>query len=200
MYLCLSCHRPSVIKMPLCHACTCNMEQGRYPLSPQQNLTQCLFAYNDTVRALVLNAKVNGNLAALACLIRCFVQLSCEMRIAQDASAIMPMPSSLWGRYRGRIDIAYHLAFHLAKAVKVPFKPPPLTLGWHIRKRAMVNANVLLTRDTPHITQAGFFQNAKPILVVDDLCTTGLSFAKLQAKLPREKAHLLAFAGTMLGS
>ncbi|MEZ4743609.1 MAG: hypothetical protein R3B45_14385 [Bdellovibrionota bacterium] len=51
----------------------------------------------------------------------------------------MPAPSSLWGRLRGRFDIANYIAHTLSKEFKKPLITPPFNLRWRLKKRAFIN-------------------------------------------------------------
>jgi predicted amidophosphoribosyltransferase len=98
-----------------------------------------LYRYEGLVRHLVLRAKVHGDRAALAFLVTLVVfgRAKAVAAAASWADAVIPAPSSLWGRLRGRLDLAYHMAAAVAALGGRPLLSAPFLLHWRLRKQAL---------------------------------------------------------------
>lgn len=200
---CMGCWQPLPVPHPtplgphkdhvLCPTCVRQLWDLRIPsaLADTHNARPgALYAYDRLVRSLIWRAKIKDDLRALDLLL---LLGTCTQAVstAQWADLIVPAPSSLWGRARGRLDIAAHFSQHLAREAQKPLIPAPWTLHWRLKKRAQTSWSErqrdvpwrlpLKLRETALLQWARACQSAIPapparvlrILVVDDVITTG---------------------------
>ncbi len=186
MFQCVICKKYHHDKSALCNACSISLSLAKHPRGPS------LFPYNEAVRSLILAAKIKGHLGALSFIITQFVNECISWPIVQHCNTIMPMPSSFWGRIKGRIDIAYHLAWYLSQHANKKFCRPPYAAGWHIKKQAMVNAKA--RRHEHMLNSRHALTTDRYTLVVDDLITTGTTYAKLQQNIAKSSTGIISFA------
>ena len=128
-----------------------------------------LYRYEGLVRRLVLRAKVQGDQRVLMLLGELATGSQRARELVAWSDAVVAAPSSLWGRMRGRLDLAAHLAEGVAKALSPappfpgspsnaapqvtasrgrgepgkslgrPLVPAPLHLFWRLRKHALLS-------------------------------------------------------------
>jgi predicted amidophosphoribosyltransferase len=142
-----------------------------------------LFGYGATARQLILRAKTKNDTAALGVLLKL-----CAPRVADWMSnrptagwLVVPAPSSLWGRLKGRFDIALMAAESFFSRDQILRSSLP---GSFFRaKRA--GHNEITTIDALSPLSGRFFiknkdifnriSTATHIVVVDDVMTTGFT-------------------------
>jgi predicted amidophosphoribosyltransferase len=191
---CGHCMKPLILEAKaLCSPCKTLLADQAYRAHPRAALTS-LYRYHGLVRGFVIRAKVRSDHSTLD-LIRDLMCARPEaLEAASWADAIMPCPSSLWSRMRGRLDLGHHLAAGLAEATGRPLITAPPHLFWRVRKRAQHKA--------PHPSQKGpqiaslaallltrwikvlSANLPSRILLVDDVVTTGFTLCEVMATLP----------------
>jgi predicted amidophosphoribosyltransferase len=131
--------------------------------------------YNDMCRSLVLNAKIKQNIIACECLLDIVVQSELTKSIMKNIDVIAPVPSSVFSRFFGRIDLAWMLALRLSIYYNKKFISSPYFMYWNFKKRSFKNKrqNTCLKRFAQHNSIA------PKLLVIDDVVTTGYSLARV---------------------
>ncbi len=150
-----------------------------------------LYRYSGLYRRLLLRAKVQGDQRTARLLINQAVQLPQLAVMAAWADATVACPSSLWGRMRGRLDVAALFCERISHVYGVPSLPAPAHLFWRLKKRARMAGRVGPVRGLN--SDADDAKSPLParrsleawacaahgkglgarILVVDDIATTG---------------------------
>lgn len=178
--LCVMCACSSIRPHRLCPSCQAELEQRRI-LQPN-----ALYEYSGIVRELIHRAKIAGDHQALRLIVHLFASDSGVLKAARRATHVMPAASSLWGRLRGRFDIAAIVADTLVRATHRRYLNPPRELRWRWRKRAAIPRDLReqsvgeIYALAPHGRESSVEQereeSAEPgirILLIDDVCTTG---------------------------
>ncbi|MCX6124623.1 MAG: phosphoribosyltransferase family protein [Proteobacteria bacterium] len=160
-----------------------------------------LFLYQGIMRRVIMRAKVRNDLLALNGLVELFVSQPKVISLAKNCDVLVPAPSSLWGRMRGRFDLAQSMALGLGAAIDLPVSLMPWVAYMRFRKRAGSNrrGTEKLRREIPSKL---LFKGSR-VLVIDDVMTTGntmRSTLMLALNLGAEKASGIALAsGQHLG-
>jgi predicted amidophosphoribosyltransferase len=158
-----------------------------------------LYRYEEPLRSIVLAAKVKNDYRALRLAAELFVSgtrlMMNDMESTWHSTAIMPMPSSLWGRLRGRFDLAAYLSMAISRAYAITVLNSPFNKGWHLHKQAMIPKRLRFSLKKPKKTLSiALPAHIETLIVVDDLVTTGQTFAELRAALPCSTIKLLTLA------
>ena len=226
IFLCLVCRKCTNSDDPLacylCGDCRKKVDALRInvvkpvmrPMGKRASLSVwILFQYSSFMRELLLSAKVRGDYHSLRCL--CYLAESCSevMFLVLWADVIMPAPSSLWGRLRGRYDVPGFWGLKLAKENKKIFVQCDSSLAYRFKKRALLVpavkirvreisplirrllATSLVTRYKRY-TQKKELRDAQNILVIDDIYTTGFTMRSIARRYPNKKIRFLAIAGS----
>ena len=157
-----------------------------------------LYKYRSVIRTLILNAKVRNNHKALKLLIDLAISRMETTSIIAWCDLIMPSPASLWGRFRGRLDLAGHFAASLAEVSGKPLVVAPFELHWRWRKQALAKKSSRfqgteehdLIRNLLHRWQKKWcpprpspgLKNCR-VLIVDDVVTTGKTLDRVAEAL-----------------
>lgn len=186
----------------MCGACRRGLTRCRLAenseLSPYGRPLQlyALFHYRDEARALLHAAKISCAWRALLTIERCFF-LDGEVRAAVAwADVILAAPSSLWGRLRGRFDVAGYVGEGLACAWEKSFRPLRGPGFWRWKKLALLSRQErqVRFRFPPHKRRSRADFTSQNILLVDDVVTTGFTMAELSEHFPGNRLRLVAFA------
>ncbi|MGE0171748.1 MAG: ComF family protein [Oligoflexales bacterium] len=155
-----------------------------------------LFHYSVEIRDLILLAKVQCNYAALETI----VNLACAhpfVRTLLDwTDVIVPMPSSFWGRIRGRYDIVAHICSKLSRTYKKELLPLRVPIYWRVSKRAMTKD---IARKSETVIQKTIFASqadSRRYLLVDDVSSTGFTLNEAARLLNVSNHKALVIAGT----
>lgn len=150
-----------------------NVYRHRYRLAPGLTLTTIL-PYHSPWRELILEAKIAGNNQAL----RAWQTLAnLYSRRIKEIDVVVPAPSSLWSRLRGRYDLAWSIAHHLARMRRVTFLEAPFPLQWKIGKQTYVRRSLNNRWSTNRLLSPPV--TGKRILLVDDVLTSGATIRQL---------------------
>lgn len=164
------------------------------PLSPQGGYRRtALFNYENCLRRLLLRIKVHGDLVALAFLIDLFIKCSEVMDLVEWSEVVVAAPSSLWGRLRGRIDMAAALALAASRLYGRPLIGAPWQLFWRTRKRAQIAASLRQRRPALgrlhnalshswHRRWSGRIKGRR-VLLIDDISTSGTTLLETAVAL-----------------
>ncbi len=158
------------------------------------NNTYSIFYYQNLIRDLILRSKVQKDYQVLQLLLAIV-----EMELPSIKSfiyshigtntdlSLVPTPSSLWSRIKGKYDIAHLITETLSKKLQIPMDHTSYKLGWSIFKRS--KNKIKYTPDSTfsisklnHIDTNTNIQNLdsnRCILIVDDILTTGQTLRKL---------------------
>ena len=159
-----------------------------------------LYRYEGVVRGLVLRAKVQGDHRALVLLGELVRRSARVGEMAAWCDGVVAAPSSLWGRLRGRLDLAAYLAEVVAASVPAsrPLVPAPLHLFWRLRKHALLSRaerGEAGRRELPpwlvHVSLRRFERHAgERLLLVDDVVTSGETLRSLRNALAEDGRQL----------
>jgi predicted amidophosphoribosyltransferase len=188
-----------------CSACRARWEHWRVDARKTGALgTAVVLPYAGEPRRWIHRAKVTGEPRVVLALAEMFAREARVIEAARGCDGVMAAPSSLWGRLRGRFDLAGALAESLARALGKPLVVAPSRLFWSWRKKAMSRhrprsdgwAEILLK--TMVNTRSGEWSppvGVKRVLVVDDVVTTGTTLKELSAALAGVETRTMALAG-----
>lgn len=159
------------------------------------------FSYDSLIRSWIHRAKIANEEKSRTLLVELFTNSAASLW-GQWADLIIASPSSLWGRLRGRINLAGYLAYGMAMKCKKPLLQSPLRLQGRITKRAQNHAvldqeqqkeppwqeniwdRLYKNTDKDWINQ---FKKIDPapfrILIIDDVYTTGQTLQETSAKV-----------------
>lgn len=170
-----------------------------------QRLT--LFAYRGLLRELILRVKVQGDMQAMNILQQLLLSAEAARTLVCWAEVIIPSPSSLWGRLRGRLDLAYALAQGAAALSGSVLVLPPWSLSWRRYKRAQLalGQRAALVPGSYHRRLGAYWQRGpgqvvagRRLLVLDDVTTSGTTLMETSQALAMagsREIRLLALAG-----
>jgi predicted amidophosphoribosyltransferase len=201
--LCVVCHAPAYARpdgTSLCVGCALGLSgsalarRQKAPTDPHS-----LFRYQGPVRQLIRRAKAQEDHRALSVLVRLFLDRDESLDEAARCDVIVPCPSSLWSRCRGRLDVAWRLAEALAKRTAKPILAAPWHLHWRTLKQARLSgrARRLQGRALGSFGAGRFAAHAAScfarrlealgdptrVLIVDDVVTTGMTLAAVRAAI-----------------
>ena len=179
----------------ICSTCQAQLDHRtiryRYELTPQLQAT-ALYPYVPPLRDLVLRVKISGSLRARQAVLHL---LNCQRHLPY-AQVIVPAPSSLWSRLRGRHDLAWMIASNLAQRSGAKLLEAPLFTQWRRHKQAKQRRSEFY--QLPRLPQpllklllprvAG-----QTILLVDDVITSGATMCRLAALFPDNQVSAFAF-------
>jgi predicted amidophosphoribosyltransferase len=108
--------------------------------------------------------------------------------MVDQCDLIVAAPSSFWGRLRGRVDIAAHLAAALAGKHGIPLGRAPWHCYWRMTKRA------IQTQKSQNIVDFTSALEGQQILIVDDVITTGYTISKVAQEFHHQSLDFLTLA------
>jgi predicted amidophosphoribosyltransferase len=189
--LCIACFRWKGSKIPkICEECL-----NKFAPGIQDEYGVSLFHYQTILRDLIWRGKIRGDLPAISLLASLFLAADEATELADWCEVIIPAPSSLWGRIRGKFDIAFHMAAKLAKETAKPIENAPGSLFWRLRKRSQHHHESPddFARNPPNLT------GHRRILIIDDVMTTGQTLHEIAAFYPDDTTKFLTLASATPG-
>lgn len=197
MQFCITCekkiyfHRKSLVMCPQC------FEILRVNSATLKESCYGLYFYRSLIRKLVHAVKIQGSTVALRYVIGRFFAHPKVVAVPRVDFVTSP-PSSLWGRLRGRIDLAACLAQEFALRYQVPYiTPEVLPVSWD---------SVWLTKEARKSTRTDVRQGLSLLLkqrrscfdssclVIDDVMTTGTTVMRYLSNLPDVSVQVVTFA------
>lgn len=149
-----------------CEECRRSLLRAQTPVSGVRSL----YSYQGILRQTILRAKVKNDVLALQALCELFVGNPQILECAHECDVLVPAPSSLWGRLRGRFDIAQALALELSKQVDRPVRLMPFRHYMSFGKRAGKNLSSMANRSIA--AKSSQFADQR-VMLIDDIFTTG---------------------------
>ena len=158
------------------------------------------YRYDEPIRQVILDAKVNGSLPAIAYLRSLWLDSLLTLPSLFQNSLVMSASSSLWSRVRGRTDLASLLARDLALQIDARLIRAPWYLGWRYKKRSRLGSRhqrEVLNQDSakPSIHVHSPLRLSRPLYLVDDIVTTGFTMLQLVNSVSSPSISALALAG-----
>jgi len=196
--------RKSSNRMSFCGPCHRELSElkpvQRYDLELFK--TYGIFLYEGSVKSLIRRAKIQNEALARKILSFLFLE-STSLNWGEWADVIMPSPSSIWGRARGRVDLAAILGKKLAECCEKKFIYPPMRLYGRFTKKALIadrsaqaEKTLLLSIATNLWTSLWQSQEQKwlvhfleqtpdpvKIALIDDVVTTGRTMQEISDSL-----------------
>lgn len=168
-----------------------------------------LWHYRGIVRNAILAFKVQSTWAAGACLVDQALSAGAPFSVIAAVDVIMPMPSSFWGRVRGRYDLAALMAAALAYKIEKPLIEAPWRIQgrWHKqaqrsrlereRDDKLPSAPRWGAQDLQQDFAGGCSQRRLRVLLVDDIVTTGQSLASFMGHFADVEFQILTLASAL---
>lgn len=165
----------------------------RSHLTPNKHSSEvhlpALYRYQGILRSVILRSKVNNENTSYQALCDLFAGHPVAIAAGIEADIIIPAPSSLWGRLRGRFDLAQGMALALGSALERPVELFPPAYYFNYRKRAGKNQDRGPTSASS--LDPGLMRwQSKSILLIDDIITSGFTLKTLSSALVTAGANV----------
>lgn len=181
---CVGCFKNKYLKFYLCEECLLSLESS---YTDDANLFS-IYSYSSLIRELIIRAKVHRDLRALETIKKLVLSSQKIKRIAKGMDLIIPAPSNMMSRLKGKIDIAWVLADAIAKDVGKELHSPPRSTLWRMRKQAKKKNRDQIILQLPQNL------SGKKILLVDDVITSGETMQSLANHYTDHQVTILTFA------
>ena len=148
------------------------------------------FRYTHKAQRLVVAAKISASWKAMRTIVKLTSVDQKALELSQCAAFLVPAPSSLWSRLRGRADIALAIARALSAETGTPILRPPFAAytSWRKQTRRRDRQQVAMKQGD------GVEMDEPYVLVVDDVITTGYTICKTAAYWPNQPFRYVTFA------
>ncbi len=153
--------------------------------SEQHSSIHSLFKYDGLIRELIHEIKIANSVSVLQGLTSLVMNDPRLTSAVDDCDLIVPAPSSVWGRMRGRFDFAEALAIALSQKSAKPYARLPTRYYMRFRKRAGRNTDSM---ESDQVRNADTIKPNKRIasrtvLLLDDITTTGWTMQEYESVL-----------------
>lgn len=210
----------SSLKRDVCEQCRSKVGQNKDSVSfflESGEGCLSLFHYSSFARQLMAMVKIRSSYVIMAGMFHLGRQSQSLSHYLDGVDVIVPVPSSLWGRCRGKVDMASSWATWLSHEFGVLCHHLPRSFYfWRWRKRSLIKVDRRLKHDecdgkrNVNMTyKFGDLLNIRDenctlrVLLVDDIVTTGASLATVSRALRGRNVHVkcltLFAAGSFLG-
>ncbi len=174
---CPFCQKKILTQKFICSNCLSNFTNQ----APRQKLgVYSLYKYEKALRQTIVAAKIKNERRSLNSLLILMEENKLSQKLASEVDLIMPAPSSLWSRARGRFDLAWFLSNSLSKKYHKPIGSPPLKLAWRLKKQAQKKRLQSSFNSSSFTKQKS---NKSSLLLIDDVVTTGFTLNRVCLEL-----------------
>ena len=170
-----------------------------------------LFRYRGLLRKLILDFKVSGHWQSGFLLVDVFGSDELIQEWITGADSIMAVPSSFWGRWRGKHDLAFALAERLSVNSGVPVVKAPRQSFFRFKKQSFLSRASRLRKAKEaqkRLSQEGILElhratiyvtnpeeSKRPLVVlVDDIVTSARTLENLARSMPLVRFRFLTLA------
>jgi predicted amidophosphoribosyltransferase len=206
-FFCVACLKRADLhpELSLCPPCAAELSDLQ---TSEARRHGAVYEYRDLAREMILRVKIGGDHAALSTLksiaASSFSNMSVQDRgFPNTRVRLMPAASSLWGRLRGRFDLADALARAIAKRHGLSVQKTPGELYWRIQKSSLQTRTSRLDTLTSvpvptiwDITGIGE-QTVRDVVLVDDITTTGATYHRHAEVLARSPPKMRLYMWTL---
>lgn len=155
----------------------------------QSLIVTSLFPYKGGMRKLIHLSKISNNPVAIYCLEIIFIHFSKKILLLKPLpikSSLFTPPSSSWGRWRGRYDLAFFLTVALKNETGAKIGKRSRTKLFPIQKQAQMSQKtrdllacdfqvIASSQSKVHLNQAAYN------LIIDDIMATGNTLWKARS-------------------
>lgn len=148
-----------------------------------------LFAYRGLLRQMLLDFKMKGSWQSGMALVDIFCEDPSVGDWVRGADYLMPVPSSFWGRWHGKHDLAFALADGLGQSLDIPLMKAPRSKYFRFKKQSFlsrsqrlleaseagqkINRGDLLRVSEPAKNDTNLHGRGMPMIVlIDDIVTS----------------------------
>ena len=186
--------------LPLCLQCRSKLfyEDGPRQINVSKELSGwALGDYSGDAKHFIHRLKIKSDHLLLSRSLKVLKNCDSLKRLVGPYDALLPVPSSLWGRMRGRYDVSYLLVERMSRDFCIPYmKLPVASYMWRTTKQSKSRDRFLSkppgSQACPPPRQLVEIADMLPrtketgrlrVLVVDDIVTTGASLLAVSGAL-----------------
>lgn len=188
---------------PLCPHCCQELHETQHPSisvlrigAKREVMVSSLFQYQGLIKAWVRSVKIHSEWKSLDLILYMWLSHPLTHVHLAWADMVVSAPSSLWGRLRGRFDIAGSFASLAAREFNKKQHFLPGHIFWGMRKQSRKRRGVTEALRYPfqEATVQGILKGAPRLLLIDDIVTTGFTMAALTSRFTDQHVRVLTFA------
>ncbi len=170
-----------------------------------------VYAYRGLLRKLLLDFKIKGTWQSGMALVEIFCSDPGVVFWARDCDCVMPVPSSFWGRWHGKHDLAFALAEGLSQRLGLPLIKAPRLQYFRFKKQSFLTRNerlAALGKSAAHLSPEDVlkdFPSPEPpadlsnksrrqVLLIDDIVTSAKTLTALARGSRNNRFRFLTLA------